>query len=99
MATQQVPVIDAAEATRQINHYLEPTGGLTQLVRAKNVEAVGVDIFLSGKPYFYDGGTLRGLAADRPTAADAFNFSRFVAYFAVDTGEVSVTTGTAWTAL
>lgn len=67
------------------------TDGTQKVSVTGSLVTIGEDTFqMSG------GDTLRGLAADKPAAADAHAAIPFCFYLSVDTGTVEVTTGTDW---
>lgn len=67
---------------------------LSVQVRGSNATVGGNSVRLAP-----DGETFRGLAADRPTAADAHAAVPFAYYESVDTGAIDQTDGTNWVAV
>lgn len=60
-------------------------------------QLTGSTVIIGGKTFALSGGdTLRGKAADKPTAAAAHAVIPFCYYFAVDTGVIEVSDGTNW---
>jgi len=64
---------------------------------AFKVELSGSNVTIGAATFAMSGGdTLRGKAADKPTAAAAHAVIPYCFYFSIDTGVVEATDGTSW---
>ena len=73
--------------------YIENADGTKTLV----VYVSGSNVTIGAATFVVSGGdTLRGKAADKPTAAAAHAVIPYCFYFSIDTGVVEATDGTSW---
>lgn len=77
---------------------LSPTGWVEKIGQVKGEMSLsGSNVTIGAATFAMSGGdTLRGKAADKPTAAAAHAVIPYCFYFSIDTGVVEATDGTNW---